>query len=78
MIKYPKNIYDWFSDGRDKEFSMWAFGCEQPRDKMFELWDKLHPEFPMKPGDTLYLCICKMNYIFKNLIDLAEELKKET
>jgi len=30
MIEYPKNIHDWFSDGRDKEFSMWAFGCEQP------------------------------------------------
>lgn len=65
MIEYPKNIADWFSDGRDKEFAMWAFGCEQPKGKMIECWESLHPEYPIRDGDTLFICICKMNYIYQ-------------
>lgn len=66
-MEYPKNIHDWFSDGRDKEFGIWAFGCEQPgsNQKMIECWERLHPEYPMTEGETLFLCICKMNYLFQ-------------
>ncbi len=68
-MKYPKNIYDYFSDGRDKEFALWAFGCHQPgsNQKLIECWENLHPEYPMNEGDTLCLCICKMNYIHQML-----------
>ena len=66
-MKYPKNIHDFFSDGRDKEFSMWAFGVEQPgsNSELERLWKKLHPEYPMNREDTIYLCICKMNYLYQ-------------
>ncbi len=66
-MKYPKNIYDFFSDGRDEDFSMWAFGCKQPgsNNALMDCWDKLHPEYPMITGETLCLCICKMNYLYQ-------------
>lgn len=67
-INYPKNIQEWFSDGRDNKFALWAFGCEQPgsNQKMLECWERLHPEYPMIEGDNLFLCICKMNYIYQH------------
>ena len=66
-IKYPDNIHDWFSKGKDEEFSLWAFGCKQPDSniKMIQCWEKLHPEIPMKNTDSIYICICKMNYIYQ-------------
>lgn len=68
LCKYPKNIHDYFSDGRDKEFAIWAFGCEQPglRGGVSECWNKLHPENPMTEGETIFLCICKMNYLYQH------------
>jgi len=32
---------------------------------MREYWEKLHPEYPMKAGETLFICICKMNYLYQ-------------
>jgi hypothetical protein len=45
---------------------MWAFGTEQPGSniKMKQAWEKMHPEFPMKDFDSVYICMCKMNYLF--------------
>lgn len=66
-IEYPKNIHDWFSDGRDKEFALWTFGCEQPgsNEKMIQCWEKLHPDYQMRDRDSIFICICKMNYIYQ-------------
>lgn len=65
-IEYPENIQDWFTERTDKEFCMWAFGYENPgsNQKMKKYWESLHPEFPMKDHDTIFICICKMNYLF--------------
>ena len=66
-MKYPKNIEEWFSDGKDEDFANWAFGCKQPgsNQKMIEFWHQLHPEYPMKGKDTIFICICKMNYLYR-------------
>ena len=66
-IKYPKNLTEYFPDGRNKEFAMWAFGVEQPKGKSAELWDKFHPDYPMTDGETVFICFCKMNYLFHYL-----------
>ncbi len=67
MIKYPQNIQDYFSDGQDEEFAMWAFGCKQPGSNinMIQFWEKLHPEHPIRDRDSMFICICKMNYLFQ-------------
>jgi hypothetical protein len=67
MIEYPKNIKDWFINVHDEEFSMWAFGCKQPRlnGGVQKCWEKLHPEYPMIAGEMNFICICKMNYLYQ-------------
>ena len=67
IIEYPKNISAWWSDGRDEEFNLWAFGCLQPglNKGVIECWENLHPEYPMTVGDSIWLCICKMNYLYQ-------------
>lgn len=65
-IKYPENIEEWFTNGNDNEFLIWAFGYKIPffTEKTLDCWNKLHPQHPMKIEDTIFICICKINYIY--------------
>ena len=85
-MKYPKNIYDYFppdvlgptENGRSKEFSIWAFGCEKPgwERSLKKCWENLHPEYLMNDSDTLCLCLCKMHYIYQK--EKKRKLEEET
>lgn len=65
-MKYPKNIHDFWPSGNHDEFSIWAFGCVQPgsNENVFKCWESLHPEYPLKDSDSIFIAICKMSYLF--------------
>jgi hypothetical protein len=67
---FPKNIHKWFISDTNPDFSMWAFGCLQPgsSQKLIECWEKLHPEHKIKDNDSMFIIICKMNYIYQKEI----------
>ncbi len=82
-MEYPKNISDYFTNAQDKKFALWAFGIEQPGSniKMIQCWEKLHPEYPIREVDSMFICICKMNYIYqmlKNINDLIDYKEIQT
>jgi len=69
-IKFPKNISDYWDIANTPECSLWAWGTTQPKEKMIELFEKLHPEYPikdmkMKDADPLFVFICKVGYLYQ-------------
>ena len=76
-MEYPSNITDFFENGKDEDFAMWAFGCLQPGSsiKMIQCWENLHPEHPMRDADSIFICLCKMNYIYRK--EILEKMEKE-
>jgi hypothetical protein len=82
-IEFPENIKEWYpfsnaivSTQMDFinlcdslfDFLFWAFGKHEiTYMKMYEAWNKLHPEYLLNESDEIYESLCKMNYIYKNI-----------
>ncbi len=79
-IQYPHDILDYWDRNYINyvEFTEWAWGKSEEgnkNDNIYDCWMIRHPFHPITPNDSIWLSICKMMYIYEQIIVKPQDVK---
>ncbi len=79
-IQYPSNILDYWDRNYVNyiEFTEWAWGKAEEGNKddnIYDCWMIRHPFHPMSSYDSIWISICKMMYIYEQIIVKPQNVK---